>query len=342
MQKELKVLGVCGGNGVILHPFLKGPFEIIGNIEPRPLFWSLKNEQWKANFKDIPMQKSLLKVSGVDVLVGHPDCGDSSILRYSRSKKLGNPKENNSLILFFNAIKLYQPKFFLFENLEAFLKSTSKKALKNIWKEYKLIFHVGSVTAFGNSQKDRKRLVIVGIRRDLGKGYMKYFLNLPVPFKIQTTGELLRRLPKGPEENLSLGHVREPLSNDYMITIYAGKKYSTIELKKYWDYNPGDKRWKTPEKRFKTAPGVYRNLADAIPATVRKGNREFNPQGLMMSPRERARIQGIPDQFKIHIDPNNTQYWINKGRTTVTKCPPYEIGQWFFNCLSKIIKHKTL
>jgi site-specific DNA-cytosine methylase len=48
-----------------------------------------------------------------------------------------------------------------------------------------------------------------------------------------------------------------------------------------------------------------------------------------MSPRELARIQGVPDSFKIHLDKDNLQYWINKGRASVTKCPPYQIAQWF-------------
>lgn len=341
-MEELKILGVCAGNGVILHPFLRGPFTILGNVEPRPLFYSPGNNQWKANFGDIGMWRLLpLTLKGVDVIVGHPDCGDSSILRYSRAKKLGTPTKNHSQLMFFDAITFYKPKFFQFENLPGLLKVISKARFKEIWSDYKLVFHVGSVTAFGNSQKDRKRLVIVGVRRDLGKGYVKYFQNKYVPFKIKTTGELLWGLPKGYDEDVSMGHAREPLNSP--ITLYAGQKYTAMEIHTLWLSRDrvNDKRWKTPHKKFKTAPGVYRNLTDSIPATVRKGNREFNPQGLMMTPRERARIQGIPDYFKIHIDPNNTQYWINKGRTSVTKCPPYEISQWFYKCLKKIINDKT-
>ena len=55
-----------------------------------------------------------------------------------------------------------------------------------------------------------------------------------------------------------------------------------------------------------------------------------------MTPRELARIQNIPDSFKIYMDIKNPIYWINKGRTTVTKCPPYDIGKWFYNQLIKI------
>jgi asparagine synthase (glutamine-hydrolysing) len=50
---------------------------------------------------------------------------------------------------------------------------------------------------------------------------------------------------------------------------------------------------------MKNLPGVYRNLANEYPLTARKQNRQFNSLGYIMSPRELARIQGLPDDFKI-------------------------------------------
>ena len=48
---NLQVLGVNGGNGIILHPFKN---QLIRNIEPRGVFKTPGNAQWKLNFKDIP------------------------------------------------------------------------------------------------------------------------------------------------------------------------------------------------------------------------------------------------------------------------------------------------
>jgi hypothetical protein len=53
-MKDLKVLGVCGGQGALLFPFKN---KLIGNIEPRSVFHTKSESQWKANFKGIPFLK---------------------------------------------------------------------------------------------------------------------------------------------------------------------------------------------------------------------------------------------------------------------------------------------
>jgi len=58
----------------------------------------------------------------------------------------------------------------------------------------------------------------------------------------------------------------------------------------------------------------------------------------MMTPRQLARIQGVPDDFKIWFDKTSRTLSINKGRVSVTKAPPYEIGIWFKNTLQGIKK----
>lgn len=53
-MKDLKVLGVCGRARSLLFPFKNN---LIGNIEPRGVFHTSREEQWKANFKGIPFLK---------------------------------------------------------------------------------------------------------------------------------------------------------------------------------------------------------------------------------------------------------------------------------------------
>jgi site-specific DNA-cytosine methylase len=326
----MRVLGVCGGNGVMLHP-LKD--RLIANVEIRSAFSTQGNTQWRDNFSDIPLLKALPEVKGVDIIVGHPDCGHSSVLAYSRSKSFGKPKDNPSLTLYIKAVKKYKPKAFFMENLPALIKNYGKSDLKAAFPGYKLVFIQGSVNIWGNSQVSRERLVIVGINKTYSKpNRLKNLLNreLFVDFVPVNTNKLLQGLVMG--EN---GHQREP--DNTILTIYAGKKLSALQCKEYWDENKTLTRWKVTDRKFTTAPGVYRNQSKRPPFTVRKGNREFSPEGYMMSPRERARIQGIPDSFIIHFDKSKTPgYWINKGRVTVTKTAPYEIGLWIERVLHKI------
>ena len=313
---------------------------LIANIENRAVFHSKHQEQWKANFGDTPLYKAFpsLKFKDLDWIVGHPDCGHSSILSYSRKKSLGNPKENASMDLYIDAVNTYSPKGFVMENLPK-LKETLGN-FEGIFPNYDLRLIEGSVTIFGNSQVNRKRLLIIGVRKNLRAAKILKSFTLPKAgtYPIKTTGELFDDIL--PWDSIKDGHVRE--SDDTIITIYAGRKMKVSDIQKFWLDRADEGRWKVTDRNFTTAPGVYRNLLNKPPNTVRKGNREFNPNGLMMSPRERAIIQGLPDSFKIHIDENNLGYWINKGRTSVTKCPPYEISKWLNRQIKKVKKKGLL
>jgi site-specific DNA-cytosine methylase len=332
MDNNYKVLGVCGGNGVLLYPFKDN---LIGNIEPRSIFKTPDYIQWKLNFPNIDFAWKLSQFSELykkpDIIIGAPDCGHSSILAYSRAKKMSNPKKNESLNIFFESIKKYKPKIWLMENLPPLLDTITEEDFKTNFPDYKFIFMICPVSEFGNSQIHRKRLLVIGIKKDSGipKKYFQF------PFKIhelKTCGELLKGLHYHEDEGIC--HVRENLSD--IITLYAGFKINLSDCREEW-LRRGTKRWKVEGRNFENAPGVYLNPKDDFPATARKQNRQFNHKGYMMSPRELGRIQGVPDEFKLWYDGNKKRYCINKARVSVTKCPPFEIGTWFRKCISNCI-----
>lgn len=324
----LKVLGLCGGNGVLLYPFERSEkFKVIGNIEPRALFYSPGNKQWNSNFPKRLMVKTIepFMKNRPDIIIGHPNCGHSSKFTLSRMKKYSDARDDKSVDLWFEGIKKLNPKVFLMENLRGFMKDYTLMELTIILESYDLIcWENVSVSKFGNSQINRERMILIGISREFtGVSSFKLssiFNEICKVTKIKNTRRLLRNLPDN-------GNVTEKLTDK--ISLYSKYKLSLQEIKDEWERRPGEKRWKVEGRNFTTAPGVYRNLDDDYPATVRKTNRQFNSSGIQMGPREMARIQGIPDRFNIYIDHEKLNYWINKGRVTVAKTPPYEIGKWF-------------
>jgi site-specific DNA-cytosine methylase len=335
---EYKVLGINSGIGVSLYPFKK---HLIGNVEIRGIFHTPKNEQWKANFGDIPLWKKLGpmpmdKNFRVDVIISSPDCGSGSVFRLSRAKEYGDHKDNDSLDAFFNALNFFKPKFFLFENLENLFKSFPKKHFKHLCKGYRLKIHVASVANWGNSQKSRKRLVIVGIRCDLPTEIDHFFKMPHYNDKIKTCFELYGDLV---EQEPDVCHVREDIME--IISIHARRRLSLWDIQDHWNTRlDGKKRWETePGFKFNTAPGVYRNMNNDYPSTARKANRQFAENGLTLTPRQLARIQGVPDTFKIYYDNTKSKYWINKGRCAVTKTPPMEISRWFKKKLTKTYQY---
>lgn len=326
---DLKVLGVAGGGGVIIHPFK--PI-LAGNIETRSIFNTPGDIQWKLNF-DQPLYKSYRNDLGdINVIVGAPDCGHSSILAYSRKKALSDPNQNHSLNIYLKAIHDYQPKFFLLENLPKLIESWDKD-INLIFADYRLVIHKTSVSSWGNSQLSRVRLVIMGIRRDLSPEYDLYLEHLPfIPqSKLKKSAELIQGLEK---EIKSICHVREPMDKSICLYYKDARNITAKEAQFLWmGKYKNECRWPVPGSKMKNQPGVYRNFAQNYPLTVRKQNRQFNHHGLMLSPREIARIQGIPDNFNLWYNEEKGLYCINKARVTTAKCPPYEIGQWFYNKL---------
>jgi site-specific DNA-cytosine methylase len=322
----MKILGVCGGNGVILYP-MRG--DLIGNIEPRNVFYTPGELQWRLNFDQVPFYKKYEPGLNPDVIIGAPNCGHSSVLSYSRIKKLSDPRDDESMTLYLKAIEECRPKVFLMENLSKLLEEITQDDLKTLFPEYKLIFHEHSVWEWGNSQKNRVRLVIIGVRRDYKQYYDLFSRVYPVN-EHKTCKQLTNGLEYG-----KIGHIRESINS--RITLYAGFKTSAAEIQEGWLKNDWT-RWQVTGRNFGTAPGVYRNLEGGHPNTARKANRQYNPEGLMMTPRELARIQGVPDNFEIAWDlklrPEG--FWINKGRLTVTKCPPMEIAIWFKELLQQM------
>lgn len=350
------VLGINSGMGVSLFPFKS---QVIANVECRSIFHTPGNTQWKINFGDIPLYKTLQPDFGnVDVLISSPDCGSGSILRMSRAKTYGDHRQNKSLAMFFEAITTYRPKFFEFENLEGLFKSFSEADFNEILSNYRLIKHIAPVSMWGNSQIYRKRLIVVGIRRDLSEKIDKFFRLPDYRDRNKTCGELYGDLcdldykvagfnPRYPDKNfrphlesmIKLGHVREDLRD--LCTIYAGRKLPIWEIQEYWQNDFKNlKRWVVTDRNFNRAPGVYRNRLKDYPATARKANRQFDHNGLMLTPRQLARIQGIPDEFVIYLEENKLNYWINKGRALVTKTPPFEISNWLKRKLDKTLNLK--
>lgn len=325
-----RVLGICGGNGTVLYPFRK---QLLGNIEMRPLFHTHNDIQWKLNF-NVPQDHSIdvhYSSKLVDVIIGAPDCGHSSALAYSRAKKLADPKLNNSLNAFIWGINEYQPKFFLMENLPKLLESWGSD-IKTIFSNYRLVIHNKSVSYWGNSQISRIRLVIIGIRKDLPYNLDAQFKLPDPPYNLKTSWELVGDLR---EENPETCNVREN-PNTQIALYYKGLRKITAQfaqelwMGKFQDY----RKWPVNEGNLKNQPGIYRNFKDSYPLTVRKQSRQFNHWGLMMSPREMARIQNVPDEFKLWYD--GSQYSINKARITIAKSPPYDIGLWAKHCLDNL------
>lgn len=329
-MKHLRVLGVSAGQGALLFPFKEN---LVANIEPRAVFHTKNEEQWKLNFGDIPFLRNELPDIKADVIISSPDCGASSIMRLSKVKQLGKPEENKSLNLVIQAINKYQPKVFLLENLPRLVTLLPKEFFEIQVPGYKLIYHQRSVVDFGNSQVSRKRLIIVGIKIK-SKSYLNKFDNI---FRVDT--------PVSSRKLLECHYFKEnndnympPLNKVLAMYDYRAlpeKKNLTVkQIKKLWRTDFKDeKKWPIKTAKMSTLPGVYRLEYDKPPLTLRPADRQFRPDGYPLGIKDFKNIMGFPDEYKIYMDKDNYLYWLNKARYTIAKGSVYQVGKWFKKCI---------
>lgn len=340
-MKKYNVLGVCAAQGAMLFPVLKNSkLQIIGNIEPRAVFHSPKEEQWNLNFPGIPFAKHLDINEGVDIIVGSPSCGHSSVFSYSRKKSLGKPREDPALNLFISSIQKYRPIVWAMENLPKLMDFIPLKEWEDKFYGYKFIVHCYSVSEFGNSQVSRKRLLLIGVRRD-HKELVSYFDKVFKVAKPKTCRELRKRVRRG---------INYRESRHKVLAMYDSRKLplkqnlTVAQVKKLWKTDfKNDYKWPMPGTKMKTLPGVYRNRLDAYPLTVRPSSRQFDPRGNIMGLEDYRVIMGFPEDFQVYMSKckrgsSKWNYWLNKGRNTLTKGSTYEMSFWFWKCLEKGLK----
>lgn len=330
----MNVLGISAGQGGLLFPFRK---RLLGNIEPRGVFHTPGEEQWKANFKDVPFYKGYCLQEfdeKVDIIISSPDCGASSIMRLSKVKELGKPKDNRSLNLVIEGINYYKPKIFLIENLPRLLSLLPNKYLQETFKDYKLIFHERSVSDYGNSQVSRKRLIIIGVHKKTGKKYLNAFDEV---FQVKTpklTRELLFESPYGSNYNIP---IEKTLAMYDYRKLPAKKNLTVRKIQLLWNSDfKNEKKWPIKTAKMSTLPGVYRLELDKAPLTLRPADRQFRPDGYPLGILDFKAIMGFPKAYKIFMDEGNYLYWLNKARYTIAKGSVYEISVWFKRCLKKV------
>lgn len=330
----MNVLGISAGQGALLFPFRK---HLIGNIEVRGVFHTPGEEQWKANFKDVPFYKGYCLQEfdeKVDIIISSPDCGASSIMRLSKVKEFGKPKDNRSLNLVIEGINYYKPKIFLIENLPRLLSLLPNKYLQETFKDYKLIFHERSVSDYGNSQVSRKRLIIIGVHKKTGKKYLNAFDEV---FQVKTpklTRELLFESPYGSNYNIP---IEKTLAMYDYRKLPAKKNLTVRKIQLLWNSDfKNEKKWPIKTAKMSTLPGVYRLELDKAPLTLRPADRQFRPDGYPLGILDFKAIMGFPKAYKIFMDEGNYLYWLNKARYTIAKGSVYEISVWFKRCLKKV------
>ncbi len=124
-------------------------------------------------YGEIESYKQRKKLKDIDLVVATPPCQGMSVANHKKNEELGR---NSLVVESLKIVKDQQPRFFIFENVRAFLKSectdldgvdkTIKEAIHtNLGPDYQIESKVLNLKNYG-ANSSRTRTLVIGVRRD--------------------------------------------------------------------------------------------------------------------------------------------------------------------------------
>jgi site-specific DNA-cytosine methylase/DNA modification methylase len=317
-QKQLKAVGVTCGIGSMLLGARQAGFKILGNVEWRK-YYHAKDEQgrntFSENFKnavfpsclDELSDKEIRGLTGCDLAMGHPECGNFSQLNPNKAS-VSNPSD---IPLFVDMIAKLQPRYFVMDDLPKSLiafgidEYAKRLPMYDLFPEWVSNFH------YGNPQKQRRRMFMIGALKE------EDFIFVPGEKKnlstVQSTIEYLYK-NEGEYPNHERHAQNLPCAKALHLRYY-GHRATWRDLAKYVNKcRPGTTiKYYKEDGSTATRIGTYKGHWDGPAHVMTGGLSALHPlRGDPFSIRERAAIQGFPDDFVFYgVVTNRQGCWIH-------------------------------
>ena len=281
------------------------------------------------------IESNIGKTSDIDVIIGGPPC--QSFSSHGKARDPFSMKKDPRNYLYENILNYFKPKFFVFENVSGILstKIKGKSIIKDIFdgmkKNYNIIENKDMILLnavdFGVPQ-DRKRIIIIGTRKDLSinpKSIYDELKNITKKLKKTTVRDAISDLPKlKPSEGMQTVNFNPTNKSSYLKLIrqnnynllhgHIARNHNELDRKRYrlmaknkWDLSDLYKNEPSLihiKKRLFNNSYCVQNY-DAPSKTIiahlyKDGNQFIHPdytQERSITPREAARLQSFPDDF---------------------------------------------
>lgn len=159
----MRAIGLTCGVGSLLIGAKSADFEIVGNVEWRSYYHT---GTFEANFPGAFMVRKLDDLSldqkrnlaGIDLAMGHPDCGSYSCL----NTRPGSECDPGDIPLFVEMVQKLSPRFFVMDNMPRSLIGYPIQAWAESLPEYDLFPEWVSNYNYGNVQRWRNRFFMIG------------------------------------------------------------------------------------------------------------------------------------------------------------------------------------
>ncbi|WP_425629050.1 DNA cytosine methyltransferase [Cellulophaga lytica] len=177
-----------------------------------------KQEVKQKLLAELEFWKEKHKIKTPDVLIATPPCQGMSVANHKKNDEISR----NSLVV--ESIKLTNkilPKYFIFENVRAFLNTTCtdidgvvkpiKEAIKyNLGGNYNILYKIVNFKEYG-SNSSRTRTLVIGVRKDI-PNITPYDI-FPKKQKVKTLRDLIGDLPS----LTKMGEISEDIFHSYRV-----------------------------------------------------------------------------------------------------------------------------
>jgi len=311
----MRAIGATCGVGSMLIGARRAGFDIEGMIEWRP-YYHHKDERdrntFTENFPGAFMVKSITSNldfqfknwkwqnesrDPIDLVMGHPDCGNYSVLSNSLGNTDESQKEPGDIPIFVDIVRRLKPRFFVQDNLPRSLIGYPIQKWAAELSEYDLYPEWVSNWGYGNIQKCRKRFFMIGARKD------EKFVFKPNEFDHDGTMRKVLFKEPAPEFNNELHSLTgrcslgKGIKHDGYLNWEELRDYVLDGIKE-----GGSLDYIKADGSVGQHIGTQKGYKDKH-AFVLTGGSSFplSPwTGLPLSIRDRARIQGVPDDFRFY------------------------------------------
>ena len=327
----MNIVSFFAGAGGLDLGFQNAGFNVIWANEYDKEIWETYQKNHPHTFLD---KRSIVNVPSDEVpecdgIIGGPPCQS-----WSEAGALKGIEDNRGQ-LFFDFIRILeakQPKFFLAENVSGMLLGRHLPALENI-KElfrnagigYELSFEMVNACDY-NVPQDRKRVIFVGIRKDLGFKYEFQKPNFPKLTLQDAISDLKENVLPAKTNNKTNGKDCAIPNHEYMTggfsTIFMSRNRVRSWDEQSFTIQAGGRHApihpQAPKMKF-----IEQNIRVFVPGQEHLYRR--------LSVRECARVQTFPDDFIFHYDN------ISAGYKMIGNAVPVNLAHFLANTIRQQI-----
>lgn len=194
-KRKYTFIDLFAGCGGLSEGFYRQGFKALAHVEidhwacetlrTRMKYYGYKDYEQEVIEHDITSDDILERIDNavngrtIDIIIGGPPCqAYSTAGRVRNGKKMASDPRNYLFESYVKILEYYSPKFFVFENVTGLLSAQVKnapifpKVLKALGNKYKVIENpevlVHNTADYGVPQL-RKRVIIIGVRKDIDK-----------------------------------------------------------------------------------------------------------------------------------------------------------------------------